>query len=76
MFWSWFANILQIEVLILLVPKVLEPNKHPLWQSMTKHNTYIKCSKLQNSPFKLKCPKTIQPNKYLSVASVDNSMTE
>ena len=26
MFWSWFANILQIEVLIHLVPKVLEPN--------------------------------------------------
>ena len=26
MFWSWFANTLQIVVLIHLVPKVLEPN--------------------------------------------------
>ena len=26
MFWSWFANIIHNEVLIHLVPKVLEPN--------------------------------------------------
>ena len=28
-FWSWFANTLHIEVLLHLVPKVLEPNN--LW---------------------------------------------
>ena len=27
MFWSWFANIIHNEVLIHLVPKVLEPNR-------------------------------------------------
>ena len=27
-FWSWFVNTLDIEVLIHLVPKVLEPNRH------------------------------------------------
>ena len=30
---------IQNEVLIHLVPKVLEPNKLPLWQSVTKHNS-------------------------------------
>ena len=45
-FWSWFANTLQIEVLINLVPKVLEPNKLSFWQSVTKHITKLKCSKL------------------------------
>ena len=39
-FWSWFSNTLHIEVLIYLVPKVLEPNKLPIWQSVTK--TYHK----------------------------------
>ena len=48
-FWSWFANTLHIEVLIHLVPKVLEPNKLPLWQSLTKHITKLKCSKLQTA---------------------------
>ena len=72
-FWSWFANIIHNEVLIHLVPKVLEPNKLPLWQSMTKHITKMKCSKLQTAHSNLKCLDTIQPNYYLLVARVDNS---
>ena len=63
MSWSWFANTLQVYVLIHLDPKVLEPNKLPFWQSVTKHITNMKCSKLQ----------TAQPNFYLSVANVDGS---
>ena len=53
MFWSWFANIIHNEVLIHLVLKVLEPNKLPLSQSVTKHITKMKCSKLQNSPIQI-----------------------
>ena len=75
-FWSWFANSLQIEVLIHLAPKVLEPNKLPLWQFVTKHITNLKCSKLQIAHLKITCPKKIQPNYYLSVASVDSSTIE
>ena len=73
MFWSWFANIIHNEVLIHFVPKVLEPNKLLLWQSVTKHITKMKCSKLQIAHSNLKCPKTIQPNYYLSIANVDSS---
>ena len=76
MFWSWFANIIHNEVLIHFVPKVLEPNKLLLWQSVTKHITKMKCSKLQIAHSNLKYPKTIQPNYYLSVASVDSNTTE
>ena len=47
MFLLWFANTLQIEVLIHLVPKVLEPNKLPIWQSVTKHIKKMKCLKLK-----------------------------
>ena len=56
-FWSWFASILHIEFLIHLVPKILEPNKLHLWQSMTKHFTKVKFSKFKNnSPFKINSP--------------------
>ena len=76
-FWSWFANTLNIEVLIHLVLKVLESNKLPLWKSLTKHITKTKMLKVTNSPFKnLYAQKKIQPNYYLSVANVDSSMTE
>ena len=75
-FWSWFANTLQIEVLIHLVPKVLEPNKLSLWHFVTKDITKMKCSKLQTVYSNLKCPKTIQHNYYLSVTSVDSSRTK
>ena len=61
------------EVLIHLVPKVLEPNKLPLWQFVAKHITKMKCSKLQTAHSNLKCSNTIQPNYYLLVASVDSS---
>ena len=74
--WSWFANIIHNEVLIHLVPKVLEPNKFPLWQSVTKHITQMRCSKLQTGHSNLKCPKTFHPNYYLSVASIDSSTIE
>ena len=56
-FCSWFANTLQTEVLIYLVPKVLEPNKVPHWQSVTKHITKLKCSKLQRAHQTLNMPK-------------------
>ena len=42
-----------------------------------KTQNKIKCSKLQKQPItKIAQQKTIQPNYYLSVASVDNSTTE
>ena len=44
---NWNSNI--------LVPKILEPNKLPLWQSVTKHSTKIKCSKYKQ-PIQIKKP--------------------
>ena len=57
MFLLWFANTLQIEDLIHLVPKVLEPNKLPIWQSVTKHITKMKCLKLKKKKKKKKLKK-------------------
>ena len=56
-FWSWFANTLQIEVLIHLVPKVLEPNKLPLWQSVINTHHKTEMLKVTNNPLKIKMPK-------------------
>ena len=67
---------LHIKVLNTLVPKSLEPNKLPLWQSVTKHN--LKAQSLQRKALYQKKKKNAHynksnPNYYPSVASVDNS---
>ena len=55
-------------------PKSLEPNKLPLWQSVTKHNLnnskFTSRSPLQNNAQKHK----FNPNYYPSVARVDNNL--
>ena len=43
-FWSWFVNITNWSSNT-FKPKVLEPNKLPLWQSVTKHKLKQKCLK-------------------------------
>ena len=57
-------------------PKFLEPNKLPLWQSMTKHNLnsskFTSKSPLQNNAHKHK----FNPNYYPLVARVDSSLIE
>ena len=63
---------IQNEVLIYLVPKVLEPNNLPLWQSVTKHITRNKMLKVKTTQLHIVAQNTIQTNYYLSVASVDN----
>ena len=50
-FWSWFANTLQFEVLIHLVPKVLEPNKMDEQDDI--HTAYAKLYKFLEKHKKL-----------------------
>ena len=56
----------------------MEPNKLPLWQSVTKHKlkqnaqSYIKTAHYKN----IAQHKKLQSNYYLSVASVDSSTTK
>ena len=56
-----------------LVPKVVEPNNLPLWQSVTKHITRNKMLKVKTTQLYIIAQNTIQPNYYLSVAKVDSS---
>ena len=63
---------IQNEVLIYLVPKVLEPNNLPLWQSVTKHIIRNKMLKVKTTQLHIVAQNTIQTNYYLSVASVDS----
>ena len=65
---------IQNEVLIHLVPKVLEPNNLLLWQSVTKHITQNKMLKVKIAQLHIIVRNTIQPNYYLSVARVDSRM--
>ena len=44
--WSWFANITKWRSNT-LVPNSLEPNKLPLWKSMTKHKLKQNAQSLQ-----------------------------
>ena len=57
-------------------PKSLEPNKLPLWQSVTKHNLVAQSlqnkSPLQNNAHKHK----VNPNYYPSVAREDSNSIE
>ena len=64
---------IQSKVLIHLVPKVLEPNNVPLWQSVTKHITRNKMLKVEIAQLHIVAENTIQTNYYLSVANVDSN---
>ena len=64
---------IQNEVLIHLVPKVLDPNNIPLWESVTKHITRNKMLKVKIAQLHIISQNTIQTNYYLSVARVDRS---
>ena len=66
---------LHIRVLNTLVPKSLEPNKLPIWQSVTKQtkrSKFTKKSPLQKNSHYNK----FNPNYYPSVASVDSNSIE
>ena len=64
---------IQNEVLIHLVPKVLEPNNLPQ-QSVTKHITWNKMLNVEIAQLHIVAQNTIQTNYYyLSVANVDSS---
>ena len=53
------------------------PNNLPLWQSVTKHITNMKCSKLQIAQYKDNAHNNKSNlNYYSSVASVDSSSIE
>ena len=58
----------------ILVPKVLEPIKLPLWQSVTKHITLNRKLKVKTAQSIIKAQNTIQPNHYLLVAKVDSNL--
>ena len=54
-------------------PKSLEPNKLPLWQSVTKHNLVAQSLQIKTF-YKIMLTKhKFNPNYYPSVARVDNS---
>ena len=64
---------IQNEVLIHLVPKILDLNNIPLWQSVTKHITQNKMLKVKIAQLHIISQNTIQTNYYLSVANVDSN---